>query len=219
MRKILFVAAIGMFLGLPALAQDRASQAMVLSISAGSLSFPAQSLPNGQVNLAYTGVSLTASGGVAPYTFTVTNGSLPAGVALSSSGVFSGTPTLAATSTFTVQVTDSEKPAVSATQTFSITVQGVLTITTTSLASGTVGTAYAGTINITGGVPPYNCAISAGALPTGIALGATGSTSCPLSGTPTAAGAFSFTITVTDSATGVPAVVHVQGSAVIPPRR
>lgn len=219
MKKILCVLAIGMFLSLPALAQDRASQAMVLNISSGTLSFPAASLPNGQVSLAYTGVSLTASGGMAPYTYAVTNGSLPAGLTLASSGAISGTPTLAETSTFTVQVADAEKPAVTATQTFSITVQGVLTITTTSLASGTVGTAYAGTINITGGVPPYNCSVSAGALPTGIALGATGSTSCPLSGTPSAAGAFNFTITVTDSATGTPAVVHVQGSAVIPPKR
>jgi large repetitive protein len=218
MKKILCVLAVGMFLGLPALAQDRASQAMVLNISAGTLSFPAASLPNGQVSLAYTGVSLTASGGVAPYAYAVTNGSLPAGLTLSSGGAISGTPTLAETSTFTVQVTDSEKPAISATQTFSITIQGALTITTTSLPGGNVGAAYAATINITGGVPPYNCSISAGALPTGIALGATGSTSCPLSGTPTAAGGFNFTLTVTDSATGTPAVVHVQGRAVIPKR-
>ncbi|MDQ1448320.1 MAG: large repetitive protein, partial [Actinomycetota bacterium] len=51
--------------------------------------------------------SLTATGGAAPYTFTVQSGSLPEGMALSSSGELTGAPTAAATSTFTVLATDS----------------------------------------------------------------------------------------------------------------
>jgi large repetitive protein len=218
MKKILSLLVLGMFLSMPALAQDKASQALVLNISAGTLSFPAASLPNGQVNLAYTGVSLTASGGLAPYTYTVTSGSLPIGLILSTTGAFSGTPTTAETSSFTVQVTDSEKPAVSATQTFSITIQSPLTITTTSLPAGNIGIAYSASIGISGGVAPYACAVSSGALPTGISLSPTGTAACTLSGTPSGAGTFDFTLTVTDSATGTPAIVRVRGTAAIPKR-
>lgn len=50
--------------------------------------------------------TLTASGGSAPYTFAVTAGALPAGLALSSSGVLSGTPTTGASANFTVRATD-----------------------------------------------------------------------------------------------------------------
>src|SRR5690349_15658404 len=62
----------------------------------------------------YAGATFTVSGGTAPYTWTVSAGSLPAGLTLSTSGtngingVISGTPlATAATSTFTIQVTDS----------------------------------------------------------------------------------------------------------------
>jgi Putative Ig domain len=137
---------------------------------------------------------------------------------LSTTGAFSGTPTTAETSSFTVQVTDSEKPAVSATQTFSITIQSPLTITTTSLPAGNIGIAYSASIGISGGVAPYACAISSGTLPTGISLSPTGTAACTLSGTPSGAGTFDFTLTVTDSATGTPAIVHVRGTAAIPKR-
>src|SRR5262249_24848989 len=63
------------------------------------------SLPNGTAGAAYR-QTLTASGGAGgPYTFAVTAGTLPAGFMLSSSGVLSGTATLAATYSFTVTPT------------------------------------------------------------------------------------------------------------------
>ncbi|HCN28967.1 MAG TPA: hypothetical protein DIT64_09405 [Verrucomicrobiales bacterium] len=70
------------------------------------------SFPGGGVELAAStgaalNVTLTASGGTAPYTWSVLSGALPAGVTLSSAGVLSGTPTAAGTFTFTVQVSDS----------------------------------------------------------------------------------------------------------------
>jgi len=52
-------------------------------------------------------ITLSASGGTGPYTWTIVSGSLPAGVTLSSSGVLSGTATASGTSTFTVKATDS----------------------------------------------------------------------------------------------------------------
>jgi hypothetical protein len=80
---------------------------------------------------------MVASGGTAPYTYTVTPGTLPPGLSLSSSGVLSGTPTTAGTYSFTVTVKDSAKSQL--TGTFSCTI--VVTATTSgTLAKGDTAT-------------------------------------------------------------------------------
>jgi large repetitive protein len=66
----------------------------------------AQALKGGTTGAAYSEV-ISAKGGTSPYSFVVTSGSLPAGLSLASGGTISGTPTAAASSTFTVTVTDS----------------------------------------------------------------------------------------------------------------
>ena len=73
----------------------------------GSTPVPvAQVLQTGTVGTAYS-ETISAQGGVSPYSFAVTTGGLPAGLALNSStGVISGTPTAAATYNFTIEVTD-----------------------------------------------------------------------------------------------------------------
>jgi hypothetical protein len=64
-------------------------------------------LANGTVGTAYS-ATLAASGGTTPYTWSITAGSLPAGLTLqASTGVINGTPTTAGTYNFTVQVSDS----------------------------------------------------------------------------------------------------------------
>ncbi len=67
-------------------------------------------LPNGIVSLQYPLQVLDASGGVGPYTFSITSGSLPPGLTLAS-GEISGTPTASGTSSFTLTVSDSGAPA------------------------------------------------------------------------------------------------------------
>jgi hypothetical protein len=63
-------------------------------------------LPNGTVGVAYN-QTITASGGTPPYTFTITSGSLPAGLTLNpATGALSGTPTTIGTSNFIVTATD-----------------------------------------------------------------------------------------------------------------
>jgi hypothetical protein len=100
------------------------------------------SLVNATAGNAYN-VTLTKSGGVAPFTWSVTSGTLPVGLSLNSaSGAITGTPTTAGTSNVTFQVTDSGSPAVSATQALSITVDPVAV--NDNLLSGTYALTFAG---------------------------------------------------------------------------
>lgn len=163
------------------------------------LSVTTTSLPDGVENTAYT-ASLAASGGTTPYTaWAVTAGNLPAGLTLhSATGIIDGTPTAVGTSDFTVQVTDSTTPALTATKALSIIIAPPpVNITTTTLPGGTVNSTYAGaTLAATGGLAPITWSVTTGTLPAGIALNpATGA----IGGTPTAGGTFDFTVTATDS--------------------
>ncbi len=81
------------------------------------------SLTGGSVGVPYS-ASLSATGGVSPYTWSVTSGTLPAGLTLSTSGFISGTPTIQGSQTFTVQVTDSESPAATASASLTLTING-----------------------------------------------------------------------------------------------
>lgn len=83
------------------------------------LSIGTASLPNGTTGTAYS-ATLTASGGTAPYTWSIAGGALPPGLALSGGGAISGTPTAAGSYGFTVKATDSR--SASASQTLNITV-------------------------------------------------------------------------------------------------
>ena len=87
------------------------------------LSITTTSLTAGAIGVPYSG-SLAASGGVPPYTWAITSGTLPAGLTLSSSGLISGTPTNQETQSFTVQVSDSQTTPATATATLSLTING-----------------------------------------------------------------------------------------------
>jgi hypothetical protein len=70
-----------------------------------------------------------------------------------------------------------------------------LTVTTASpLATGTQGTAYSTTLAATGGTGSFAWAMTSGALPAGLSLGASTGT---ISGTPTENGTFTFTVRAT----------------------
>jgi Subtilase family/Putative Ig domain len=79
------------------------------------------SLADGQVGAAYS-ATLTATGGTSPYAWSITSGSLPAGLSLSSSGTISGTPTTAGSASPTFEVSDSESPAQTKTASLSMTI-------------------------------------------------------------------------------------------------
>jgi hypothetical protein len=184
-------------------AGNSASQALTVTVNPPlvALTVTTGSLPGAALAVAYN-QTLQATGGVPSYKWSLTAGSLPAGLSLSSAGVISGTPSgTVGTSNFSVTVTDSQTPTpATSTANLSITVSlAPLTITTTALLDGSVGNAYSQTLQAIGGTPPYSWSILLGALPVGFTLnGATGA----ITGTPSATGTSNFTIKVTDSATG-----------------
>ena len=171
-------------------------------------------LPNGAVAAAYS-QTITASGGVAPYSFAVSAGALPAGLTLSPGGLLSGTPTAGGTFSFTVTATDNSPfpGPFAGSQAYLLTIASpTVVLPATTLAGGTLGAAYSDAIApASGGTAPYTYAVTAGALPGGLTLNAaTGA----ITGTPSALGTFNFSITATDSSTGTGPYTATQSYAI-----
>ena len=159
-----------------------------LAISTGTL-------PNGTVGVTYSS-TIGVANGTAPYTCTITSGTLPAGLTLGANCLVSGTPTVATTANLTVKATDSSNPTLTATGPVSLTIVAApVTLTPGNPPAGTVGSPYTGVIPVSGGTAPYTCALKSGVLPAGLTLG----TNCGLTGTPTAPGGVTITVSVGDS--------------------
>ena len=170
-----------------------ATQAFTLTILP-AVSVSTTSLPASHTGVAYS-APLQVANGRAPYIWGVYSGSLPAGLTLSSTtGILSGTPTTAGTSTFTVFVHDTELSQ--GMKTFTMSVTAPLAIKPSTLPASQQGTAYAASVAATGGTPAYTWSVPAGKLPAGITLAASTGV---LSGTPTVTGTSAFTLAVTDN--------------------
>ncbi len=148
-----------------------------------------ESVPGGSLNQPYS-ANLGASGGFAPYRFSLT-GDLPPGVVFTSSGTLVGTPTATGTFRFTLDVTDARNVRV--TLAFTITILGQVAITTASLRDAVVGAPYGSQVEAAGGTAPYTFGLS------GLPPGLSGNSNGAISGTPTAAGAFAVAAEVTDA--------------------
>ena len=137
---------------------------------------------------------VTGSGGTSPLSYSVAP-ALPAGLTLAAaSGQITGTPTVAsAATTYTVTVTDANTTTDSAT--FSLTVNGAVVATqavpSTMLTVNQAATPFT-PVTGSGGTSPLSYSV-APALPAGLTLAAaTGQ----ITGTPTAAVATTYTVTV-----------------------
>ncbi|MER5619667.1 putative Ig domain-containing protein [Streptosporangium sp. NPDC002544] len=166
--------------------------ATVVPNSAPAFTFAAP--PAGEVNVAYS-VPLTVTGGTTPYVWSVSAGSLPPGLTLNAStGVLSGTPTLGGSYSFTAQVTDASN--VTATRAVTLVIAAAPVLTFPAPPNGEVSIPYSIPLTVTGGTAPYVWSVTAGSLPPGLTLNASTGV---LSGTPTAGGAFSFSVKVLDA--------------------
>ncbi len=178
-------------------------------------------LPNGQVNSSYS-VQVSATGGTGSYSWRISSGSLPPGLSLNPAVciaapcripvTISGTPISAGTFTFTIELSSGplagdgptlDGPTYVASKQFSLTINSDSspTITTSSpLPSGQAGSAYSATISATGGSSSYSWRISSGSLPPGLSLFSPVCFMSPcqapatISGTPTSAGDYVFTV-------------------------
>jgi Ice-binding-like/Putative Ig domain/IPTL-CTERM motif len=156
-------------------------------------------LPNGVLGTLYS-QTVSASGGTGPFTFTVSSGALPPGLTLNATtGVISGTPTTGGTFPFIITATDANSCPGS--RPYSIGIAGalgcpVITVNPATLPPGVIGTPFSQTVSATGGTARFTFTVSSGALPPGLTLN---STTGVISGTPTTAGQFNFTITATDA--------------------
>jgi hypothetical protein len=153
----------------------------------------------------FLAIGLTSLGGSGtPYQYRVIAGSVPAGITVArsygaQSTEISGTPTQVQTSTFTLQVQDTTGH--SAQQAFTLTINPPLPLTIfpdPCCNPGTVGTSYSQGFAANGGVKPYTYTIVSGTLPPGLRLNSPPPVS--ISGTPTTAGTFTFTIRLSDKA-------------------
>lgn len=156
------------------------------------------SVSAGTVNSGYA-QSLMASGGKAPYVWSVATGTLPEGLSLSASGSLMGTPAQAGTATFTVRVLDAAGNTADQAMTLMIApAPEPLRITTTRLWGAIEGKLYNSRIATTPATLPVTFSIASGALPQGLTLNAY---SGEIYGTPVTAGTSTFAIRTSDGTT------------------
>jgi hypothetical protein len=173
---------------------DKLSQSAVADLSLtirNSLSITtASAIATGSAGSPYS-QTFSADGGFPPYVWSVT-GSVPAGLSFSN-GTLSGKPIQVGAFPITVQVTDSTSAQASASYTLQV-VSGLAITTPPALPVATVGVPYSVTLQPVGGATPYSWVVTAGSIPAGLTFSGGGQ----ITGTPTSAGKFTFTVQVTD---------------------
>ena len=163
------------------------------SCSPATITLAPTQLPLAKPGEAYS-QSLVATGGTAPHLYTVTDGSIPPGLALDpNTGALSGTPTVSGTFVFVVTATDADN--CTGIQGYSLQVACFFNFSPTRLPVAVEGVLYTQNLEITtGGTEPIAFAVVNGSLPPGMSLTGPGI----LSGTPTTPGTYPFVVQATD---------------------
>ncbi len=161
--------------------------------------------------------TLSSSGGLAPYSYSLQSGVLPPGVSLSAGGVVSGAPTQRGAYSFSVRSTDATTPTAQfVDKGYTGTVANPTLTLATSSGTAIQSVAFSQTLATTGGVAPYSYLLETGTFPAGISISGAG----VVSGTTAAAtGNYPVTLRVTDSSSGPGVYFEVENYtlAVSPP--
>ena len=171
------------------------------SLTVQAITLAPATLPADTVNVPYN-QTISAVGGSGTVTLTTNVTAAVAGLVVPASGTgslsISGTPTATGTETFTVTATDPAGDTASAS--YSITVNPTVTLSPATLPAGNVNAAYNQAITASGGTGTVTLSVSniTGAI-SGLNVPASGTGSLSISGTPTAMGTETFTVTATDS--------------------
>jgi hypothetical protein len=172
---------------------DRIATKELTLVVAAPVAASAPAAKPAEVGVPFT-TTPTTTGGAAPFAWSVTAGSLPAGLTLNTAtGAISGTP--AAAGSFTVTLSVSEATASSATVPLALTVAPRLAIATTALSRAAVGHVYRVRLRTSGGIGAVTWRVK-GALPRGIRFDAKTGT---LAGTAQLRRTARITVTATDS--------------------
>lgn len=171
------------------------AQSILVNVTIGPAS--TMTISPGALGSMRAGVSfnqtLSASGGVAPYTFSLVSGGVP-GITLSGS-TLSGTPTERGAHTLVVEATDNV--GTTAQKSYGATVANPIMTTSPLNPTLAVGQPSTASFATTGGIAPYTYTVNSGTLPPGVSLASNGS----LTGTPSAAGTYTFDIVARESST------------------
>ena len=124
------------------------STAALLTVNAvtSTLKITTAQLPAGTLANPYTS-TLAATGGTPPYTWSLSSGALPSGLAMNSAGNISGSPTVAGTSPFTVILKDSTGASASANLSINVVTAAPPTVSINSPANGST---VSGTVSVSG---------------------------------------------------------------------
>jgi uncharacterized protein (TIGR03437 family) len=159
----------------------------------------APQLPNGNTCSLYSQALAVSDGPPPPFNWSFDDSPMPPGLNIDpKTGIISGMPTRSGMYGFTIEAF-SPSANIFATQAFSLNI-GSLCFVASSLPNGVLNSFYRQSLEVTGGTAPLTYSVNGGNLPTGITIDPN---SGLLSGTPTVAGPFNFTIQVKDSAGNV----------------
>lgn len=168
-----------------------------LTVLVPTLSLSPETVQGATAGVTYT-QTFVATGGVAPYQYTLSAGTLPAGLTLdTATGQLAGTPTQAGSFDFSVTATDSTAGTAATTvRAYTLAVSApVIVVDPDTLPTALQSVEYTQALSARGGTAPYTFTLDAGTLPTGMTLSAEGA----LSGTPSATGSFEVSIRATDA--------------------
>ncbi len=168
------------------------AQSYVFNVAAPTIVVNPATVPDPTTATAYS-QTLTATGGVGPYGFSITAGSLPSGITLASGGALSGTSNEVGIFNFTATVTDANGQTGSRAYTVTIAAPTLTMTPAAGTLNAPYATAFSQTFTASGGSNSFSYVLT-GTLPAGLTF--SGNT---ISGTPTVPGSYAITVTATDT--------------------